>query len=195
MGEVRDRQAGADRGDRRVTDRRYTAAARELRALRGRTDKQLGMIADECWARAKVIREPTRWVIERGVERRVLGAEEDVAANDDPFTQALVDELRKGRRRPRGSKYAHTLQWAVFLMMTRLLEWSTYDVDQVEMLRVAGQLERAAELARASFPYPNAHAAAVAVVQGFANASAEARNSALTANQVLRRYERHYRNR
>lgn len=145
-------------------------------ARREADDARLAEIATEAWSRASLVREPMRTT----PKGRVLGCEEDVEHSLDEArdreglaelhdkqrrrkpnlrerqhlagrqrTRRQVEALKRARRRPRDEKGAQTAHWAVWFMMNWLLERRDADVFST---------------------FPSVHAAAEAVVDGFATA-------------------------
>jgi hypothetical protein len=191
--------------------------------------KVLARVARRCfkWAEAHV--EPTR--IKVGEEegqgpRTVVGIEEDARAElqklaSDEYVlkthrvaAQLLNILLRDALRPlksRVSKGDNTRHWAIWRMMTCVLEWSEYDptkactsscrppedplvnwhcpwlVAEDDEHRVCAWPRTCANALH--FPYSTPHAAAGAVVNGF---QASGIDSKLTIDRVLKHYQRHF---
>jgi hypothetical protein len=202
---------------------------RASRSLRKRTDRELSRIARECFEWAQEVEEPTRIVTTqaaagRPVSRRVIGTEEDARRSltawfADPHNpikarsaRLVVRLLSDGvQLKSRVSKADNTRHWAIWCMMTRLLEWSEFDPTK----QCNGVCTRPPDAPRTwhcqseqdndpartvcaiprncaksiVFPYATPHSAATAVVTGFAAAGLD---SKLTVDRVLKHYQRHF---
>lgn len=156
--------------------KKLTARSASVRQVRAIEDERLPAIAKQAWAYAERICEPTRLVAKDRGDVRVLGCEEDIRSVQSVTEARQVIDLLLDRKRPNGSKADQTRNWAIWRMMTLLLERSVRESESGETV----------------FPYPNPNAAATAVVAGFEAAGLDSR---LTKDRVLANYKRHFRNR